>query len=121
MSGSNCYFLTCIQVSQEAGQVVWYAHLFQNFPQFIVVNINELCLKDHSAPTNSWKILQNLNLNLVEILQPKGKKSEDSRKLESGVHFHIHILFIFVLFFLSEAHGLTEYVHRFGGGGDYEL
>ena len=36
MSGSNCCFLTCIQVSQEAGQVVWYAHLFQNFPQFVV-------------------------------------------------------------------------------------
>ena len=35
MSSSNCCFLTYIQVSQEAGQVVWYAHLFQNFPQFI--------------------------------------------------------------------------------------
>ena len=31
-------FLTCIQVSQEAGQVVWYSHLFQKFPQFIVVH-----------------------------------------------------------------------------------
>jgi len=31
MSSSNCCFLTCIQVSQEAGQVVWYSHLFQNF------------------------------------------------------------------------------------------
>ena len=28
----------CIQVSQEAGQVVWYSHLFQNFPQFIVIH-----------------------------------------------------------------------------------
>ena len=36
MSSSNCCFLTCIQVSHEAGQVVWYSHLFQNFPQFIV-------------------------------------------------------------------------------------
>ena len=36
-SSSNCCFLTCIQVSQEAGQVVWYSHLFQNFPQFIVI------------------------------------------------------------------------------------
>ena len=33
-----CYFLTCIQVSQEAGQMVWYAYLFQNFPQFIVIH-----------------------------------------------------------------------------------
>ena len=38
MPSSNCYFLTCIQVSQEAGQVVWYAHLFQNFPQFVVIH-----------------------------------------------------------------------------------
>ena len=38
MSSSNCCFLTSIQVSQEAGQVVWYSHLFQNFPQFIVIH-----------------------------------------------------------------------------------
>ena len=38
MSSSNCCFLTCIQVSQEAGQVVWYSQLFQNFPQFIVIH-----------------------------------------------------------------------------------
>ena len=30
MSSSNRCFLTCIQVSQEADQVVWYSHLFQN-------------------------------------------------------------------------------------------
>ena len=38
MSSSKCCFLTCIQISQEAGQVVWYSHLFQNFPQFIVIH-----------------------------------------------------------------------------------
>ena len=38
MSSSNCCFLTCIQISQEAGQVVWYSHLFQYFPQFIVIH-----------------------------------------------------------------------------------
>src|SRR5574337_1270647 len=37
MSSSNCCFLTCIQDFQEAGQVVWYSHLFQNVPQFIVI------------------------------------------------------------------------------------
>ena len=25
-------------MSHEAGQVVWYTHLFQNFPQFIVIH-----------------------------------------------------------------------------------
>ena len=38
MSSPNCCFLTCIQISQKAGQVVWYSHLFQNFPQFIVIH-----------------------------------------------------------------------------------
>ena len=37
MPSSNCCFLACIQISQEAGQVVWYSHLFQNFSQFIVI------------------------------------------------------------------------------------
>src|SRR5574340_479247 len=38
MSNSNCCFLTCIQVSQETDQVVWYSHLFKNFPQLIVIH-----------------------------------------------------------------------------------
>ena len=38
MSISNCCFLTCIQISQEAGQVVCYYYLFQNFPQFAVIH-----------------------------------------------------------------------------------
>ena len=38
MSSSNCCFLTRIQISQEAVQVVWYSYLFQNFPQFVVIH-----------------------------------------------------------------------------------
>ena len=38
VSSSNCCFLTCIQMSQEAGQVVWYSYLIQNFPQFVVIH-----------------------------------------------------------------------------------
>ena len=38
MLSSNCCFLTCIKISQEAGQAVWYSHLFQNFPQLIVIH-----------------------------------------------------------------------------------
>ena len=37
MSSSNCFFLTCIQISQEADQVV-YSHLLKNFPQLIVIH-----------------------------------------------------------------------------------
>ena len=38
MSSSNCCILTCVQISQEAGKVVWYSHLFQDFPHFIVIH-----------------------------------------------------------------------------------
>ena len=39
MSSSDCCFLTSKQISQETGQVVWYSHLFQNFPKFVVTHI----------------------------------------------------------------------------------
>ena len=38
MSISNCCFLTVVQISLEAGQVVWCSHLLKNFPQFIVIH-----------------------------------------------------------------------------------
>ena len=38
MSGSDYCFLTCKEVSQKAGQVVWYSHLLKNFLQFIVIH-----------------------------------------------------------------------------------
>ena len=41
MSGSNCCFLTWIQVSQEAGKVLWYSHLFKKFTQFDVIHTSK--------------------------------------------------------------------------------
>ena len=38
MSSSNCCFLTCTQISQEAGKVIWYSHLLENYPQFVVIH-----------------------------------------------------------------------------------
>ena len=38
ISSSNGCLLTCMQSSQEAGQVVWYSHLFKIFPQFVVIH-----------------------------------------------------------------------------------
>ena len=35
----NCCFLTCLQVSQEAGKMVWFSHLLKNFPPFVVIHI----------------------------------------------------------------------------------
>ena len=38
MLSSNCCFLICLQISQEASKVVWYSHLLNNFPQFVVIH-----------------------------------------------------------------------------------
>ena len=38
MSGSNYCFLTCIQVFQKTGKVLWYSHLLKNFLQFVVIH-----------------------------------------------------------------------------------
>ena len=38
MSSSNCCSLTCIKITQEADQVVWYSHLLKKFPQLIVIH-----------------------------------------------------------------------------------
>ena len=37
MSSPNCCFLARKQVSQGTGKVVWYSHLFKNFPHFVVI------------------------------------------------------------------------------------
>ena len=38
MFGSNCCFLTCIQIPEKAGKVVWYFPLFKNLSQFVVIH-----------------------------------------------------------------------------------
>ena len=38
MLGSNCFFLTCIDISQKVGKVAWYSHHLKNFPQFVVIH-----------------------------------------------------------------------------------
>ena len=38
MSSSNCCCLTCIQISQEAGKVVWYSHLQSDHFQFTLIH-----------------------------------------------------------------------------------
>ena len=43
MSSSNYCFLTCIQISQEAGKVFWQSHLFKNCPQFVVIHTVKGC------------------------------------------------------------------------------
>ena len=66
MSSSNCCFLTCIQVSQEAGQVVWYSHLFQNFPVYC---------DPYSQKEESEKVGLKLNIQKTKIMASGPKTS----------------------------------------------
>ena len=68
MSSSNCCFLTCIQISQEAGQVVWYSHLFQNFPQFIVIHTLKGFGIVNKASTDQIRNYMNILLNCLSLV-----------------------------------------------------
>ena len=57
MSCSNCYFLTCIQISQEAGKAVWYFHLFKKFHLDIYfIGASQVGLLVRNPPANSGDI-----------------------------------------------------------------
>ena len=100
MSGTNCCFLTCMQVSQEAGKVVWYSHVLKQFPQFVVhtvkvfsvvneaevdvflefscifydpMDIGNLIPGSSTFPKSSLEHLEFLSLGTVEVLL--GQKS----------------------------------------------
>ena len=90
MSSSNCCFLTCIQISQEADQVVWYSHLFQNFPQFVMIHT----VKDFSIVSEadvllefSWLFYDSTNVgNLISGSSAFSKSSLNIWK------FSVHVL-----------------------------
>ena len=77
MSSSNCCFLTCIQVSQEADQVVWYSHIFQNFPQLIVIHtvkgfgIVKKAEIDFFLDTNGHHHMVNTEIRLIVFFTDK--------------------------------------------------
>ena len=91
MSSSNCCFLTCIQISPEADQVVWYSHLFKNMLQFVVihtVNIFDVINKaEVDVFLNSFFFYDPMNVgNLISGLSAFSKPSLYSWK------FLVHIL-----------------------------
>ena len=62
----NCCFLTCIQISQEAVKVVWYAHLLKNFPQFVVMQMRACVLSQFSRVrlfVTLWSVAQQAPLS----------------------------------------------------------
>ena len=64
MSGSNCCFLIHIQVSQEAGKVVWYSQLFKNF-QWSMFFWNTLAFSMIQRMLPIWSLVPLPFLNLA--------------------------------------------------------
>ena len=78
MPSSNCCFLTYIQVSQEAGQVVWYSHLFQNCPQFVLGWFISLLqfLSCHNKDLEWQKNYSSSRQDFLALISPSTKDSK---------------------------------------------
>ena len=83
MSSSNCCFLTCMQVSQEAGQVVWYSHLFQNFPQFIVIHTVKGFGIDNKAEVDVFLGLFCFHYRRLEYKSTKSRNTWSYRQIST--------------------------------------
>ena len=92
MSSSNCCFLTCIQISQEAGQVVWYAHLFQNFPQFIVIHTVKGFGIVNKAEIDAFLELSYFSNDPVDVGSLISGSSAFSKSILNTWKFLVHIL-----------------------------
>ena len=81
MSSSNCCFLTCIQSSQEAGQVVWYSHLFLEFST-VYCDPHRQRLSFPLVPIKSLPAMQENRVPSLSLKDP----------LEKGMTTHSSIL-----------------------------
>ena len=91
MSSSNCCFLICIQISQEAGQLVWYSHLFRNFPQFVVIHTVKGCGAVNKAEAD------------VLLVPTHTQRLHVSRHISMHLYLHVHTPYP-----TCPAHGVCE-------------
>ena len=92
MSSSSCCFLTCIHISQEADQVVWYSHLFQNFPQFILIHtVKGFCIVN-KAEIDVFLELSCFIDDLADVVNLISCSSAFSKTSLNISKFTVHIL-----------------------------
>ena len=88
ISGSNCCFFTCIQISQEVGKVVWYSHLFKNFPQFVVTHT----VKDFSVVNEAEADVLEFPFFLYDPTNVGNLTSDSSAFSKPSLWYSVHLL-----------------------------
>ena len=109
MSSSNCFFLTCTQISQEAGQVAWYSSLFENFPLFIVIHTVKSFGVVNIAKVDIFLELSCLFDGLTDIGNLTSGSSAFSKSSLNIWKFIVHILL---------KPGLEDFEHYFTSAWD---
>ena len=80
-----------LQVSQEAGKVVWHSHVFKNFPQFVVIHT----LKGFHVVNEEVDVSLELSCFFYNPMDVRNLISGSSAFPKSSLHiwkFLVHIL-----------------------------
>ena len=109
MSSSNCCFLTSIQISERAGQVVWYSHLFKNFPRFVVIHTVKGFGVVNKAKVDVFLELSHFFSDPMDVGNLISGSSSFSKTSLNIWKFTIHILL---------KPGLENFEHYFTSGWD---
>ena len=86
MYSSNCCFLTCIQISQEAVQMVWYSQFLKNFPKFVVIHTVKRRRQWH--PTPVLLPAESHGQRSLVGCRPWGREESETTE---GLHFHFSL------------------------------
>ena len=92
MSGPNCCFLTCIQISQEAGKVFWYFHVMKNFPQFVVIHTIKSFIIVNKSKADVFRDLSCFFYDPTDVGNLISGSSAFSKSSLSIWKFSVHIL-----------------------------
>ena len=92
MSSSNCCFLTCIQISHEPGQVVWYSYRFKNFPQFVVIHTVKVFGLVNKAEIDNFLELSHFFDHWMDVGNLISSSSASSRSSLNIWSFTVYVL-----------------------------
>ena len=92
MSSSNCCFLTCIHVSQEAGKVAWYFHLLKNFPHFVMIHTVKGFGVDNKGKIDVFLVLSRFFYDSMNVSNLISGSSAFSKSCLNIWNLTVHVL-----------------------------